>query len=189
MKLLFLSGNPENVLLSQQLAVFNLNYIHICFKFVLVCWSKFCGKEIIPMQCLMVAVFQKGMASLPLMYDLKYFPWVITFHFVAHYLFSFFFSFILSLSFIIVLLYFSFSCFTSSNSSVLDCRALSFIRSSRSLQYPWFCINCSFDLSPVLFNFTIWNFWRSSVLQERNCWVTDVGFLIWSGTYVRTELK
>lgn len=171
------SGNPENVLPSQQLAVFNLNYIHIWFKLVLGCWSKFCGKEIISMQYLMVAVFQKGVVSVPHMYDLKYFPWVITFHFVAHYL-AFFFSFpcILSFSFIMVLLYFSFSCFTSSNSSVLDCRTFYFIRSRRSLVCPWFCINCSFDLSPVLFNFTNWNFFRSSILQERNGWVTDVGF-------------
>lgn len=63
MKLLLPSGNSENVLLSRQLAVFNLNYIHICFKSVSVCWSKFCGKEITPMQYLMNCRTSEGSGS------------------------------------------------------------------------------------------------------------------------------
>lgn len=144
MKLLLPSGNPENVLLSKQLAVFKLNYIHICSKSVSVCWSKFCGKEITPMQYLMNCSTSKGSGSPT--------PYVgfetLSLGNCLSFCSSFFPSFFLFLGFclVTVLLYFSLSCFTRSNSSVLDCRSLFFIKSSRSLLYPWYCMNWSFDL-------------------------------------------
>lgn len=176
MKLLLPSGNPEKDLLSKQLAVFKLNYIHICFKSVSVCWSKFCGKEIISMQYLMNYSTSEGSGS-PTPYvgfeTLSLGNCLWFYSSLSFPLFS-----VVGLLFGYSSLYFTLSCFTRSNSSVLDCRSLFFIKSSKSLVYPQYCMNWSFDLI-CFFYFTKWNFWRSSILQERNAWVTEMGFLIW----------
>lgn len=143
------SGNPENVLLNKQLSsteVFNLNYIHICFKSVSVCWSKFCGKEIIPMQYLMNCSTSEGRGSPTPYLVFETLPWGKCLSFCSPLSFRVF----LLVYGAFVLLQFLISAFPvppAANHLFLIARSLSFIRSSRSLMYPWFCMNCSFDLT------------------------------------------